>query len=316
MFSESDLKALLILLAFVFIWSFSMLLMFAGVRAMPADILVAARAIIASAFMLIFFGKFSDLRFDRTGLVYLGLAAVFGITLAPFLQVNRQFSFAPSASDVVFILSLAPVFMLIGSFAFLEKPTFEKIAGTAIALLGTICILANWEQPSSFAPFFKFLENELWMLGSAVCWAGFTILGRLIVKKYEPATAATLVIVAGSLPLILLVSARGSLGKLLQFGVANWFIITLLGIFGTAIATILWFKALAKVEISKVGSIMFLAPVLITLPTAVERNIGVWGITPMMETPVIVGVVLVIVGIAVVWKKPSSMSEMRPATSD
>ncbi len=307
MLSESDLKALLLLIAFVFIWSFSILLMFVGIRALPALVLVTARAIIAAVFMLIFFGKFSGLKFDRASIIYLGLAGLLGITIAPLFQVIRQFSYAPSASDVVFILSLAPVFILIGSFIFLEKPTFEKIMGTSIALLGMVCILANWEQPSSFAPFFKFLDNEVWMLGSAIAWAGFTIIGKKLVEKYEPATAATLVIAVGTVPLIFISSTEGSIVQVLQFHSSNWFIVTLLGIFGTAIATILWFKALAEVDPSKVGAIMFLTPVLITLPTTVERNIGIWGITPMMTLPVIVGAVLVVVGIGLVWKTPKAV---------
>lgn len=307
LFSKSDLKVLPILLAFSIIWSLSILLMFVGIRALPATVLVTARATVAAVFMLVFFGRFSDLKFDRANIIYAGLAGLLGITIAPLFQVIRQFSYAPSASDVVFILSLAPIFMLLGSLIYFEKPTFEKIVGTCIALLGMVCVLANWEQPSSFAPFFKFFDNEIWMLGSCVSWAGFTLLGKKLVEKYKPATAAAVSVCVGTVPLIFLASADGSISKILELSSVNWLVIVLLGVFGTAIATVLWFKALAEIDISKAGSVMFLAPLLITLPTTVERNIGVWGITPMMTVPVIVGAALVVIGVAVVWKTPKAV---------
>lgn len=288
--------------------------MFVGIQALPANVLVTARSIVATVFMLVFFGRFSDLKLDKKGVVWIGIASLLGITIAPLFQVIRQFSYAPSASDVVFILCLAPVFMLIGSCAFLEKPTFEKITGTLIALMGIICILANWEQPSSFVPFTKFINNEIWMLGSAICWAGFTLIGKKLVQSHQPAMVSALVVATGTVPLIFLTAADGSISKMLQLTSVNWAVIGLLGVLGTGVATMLWFKALAEVEISRAGSIMFLIPALITLPTAIERKIGFWGITPMLTLPVIVGAVLVVVGIIVVWKEPKT--DKRHSTSD
>ena len=301
---SENIQALIFLIAFVFIWSFSVLLMFVGIRLLPATVLVAARAIIAAVFMLIFFGKFSELKLNKLNMIYIGAAGILGIAIAPLFQVIKQFSYAPSASDIVFILCLAPIFMSIGSFIFLEKPTFEKIIGMSIALLGIVCVLANWEHPSSFAPFSKFLRSEVWVLGSALAWAGFTIFSKKLVEEYEPTVAATLVVATGTIPLIFWATVNGSMPEILKLYSSNWILVVLLGVFATGLGSVFWFKALDKVEVSKAGSIMFFAPVLITLPTIFERKIGLWGITPMMTTPVIVGSILVIIGIIVIWKEP------------
>ncbi len=104
------------------------------------------------------------------------------------------------------------------------------------------------------------------------------------------------------------------MGEILRLYSGNWIVVLLLGVFGTALGTIFWFKALEKVEISKAASIMFLAPILITIPTIFERKIGIWGITPMMTTPVIVGAVLVMVGIIIIWQEPKEARVMELST--
>ncbi len=204
--------------------------------------------------------------------------------------------------------------MLAGSFIFLEKPTFAKIFGTSVALLGIVCVLANWEQPSSFAPFSKFMRSEVWMLASAIAFAGFTVIGKSLIKEHDPLVVATFAILFGNLPLVFFAFYEGQMGEILRLYSGNWIVVLLLGVFGTALGTIFWFKALEKVEISKAASIMFLAPILITIPTIFERKIGIWGITPMMTTPVIVGAVLVMVGIIIIWQEPKEARVMELST--
>ncbi|MDI6821789.1 MAG: DMT family transporter [Actinomycetota bacterium] len=300
------------LTAFIFTWALSFLLTIIGLDSIPKATFIASRFFIATIFLLALIGSsrlsqrefiknIRSLMVDRSSLINFLSASFAGVTLAQLFQVIERYSYAPPASDVCFLLNTAPIFIFIFSFFLLyEKINFGEIVGASASLLGMICIVANWERPSTFSPFTRFSNLEIWILLAAILWAIFTVMGKRIIAKYDPLTATTVTIVLGTIPLIPFALYREGTA-FLRIPTGGWMLILILGVVCSAISYLLWYQALSLVEASKVGSFLFITPVFLTFLIEIEKRIGLWGICPMVMTPVIVGSILVLVGVFIIW---------------
>ncbi|MFZ3062490.1 MAG: DMT family transporter [Actinomycetota bacterium] len=303
--STDYLKVVAILLAFVLAWALSFVLSLVGLRYVPPTTLVFMRFAIASLFMLAIFGRRPFLSVKGAtplDIIFFFLASLSGVTLSYLLPVIKRLGLAPGGSDTVFLMNLAPVFLVLLLFAFRgEKVSLGKVAGTAAAVLGMIAIVANWERPSSFSLFSRFAFEESLILLSAIAFAIFAFAGKKLIEKYTPSTSAALTVWLGTIllfPLALRIDGPAALARIPS---QAWIIILILGTVSSALAILLFYDALARVEASKAASFLFLTPIFITLMIKLESTFGLLLPSPLFVDQIIVGSILVIVGVIAIW---------------
>lgn len=291
------------LIAFVATWALSFLLTILGLNRIPYATLTALRILIAVLFLLPFFLKRSfHLKFSKADWLDFSLLALFGVVLAQLFQVIYRYSYAPPATNVLFLLNLAPAIILVlSAFVLSERMTFPKVIGVAMGVLGMVSILANWERPSTFSPFSRYPKEEMFILLAAFCWALFTVHARKVLKRHDPITVTYITLGLSLIPVLILAMARDGLKVIQTISSADWLVVLLLGVVCTAVAYLLWYHVLTEVEASKAGASLLLTPVFLTALMAVERRIGFFGTSPIVVVPVITGIILILAGVGVTW---------------
>lgn len=245
----------------------------------------------------------------------LGLSPIFALFGFFLLQVIRRYTEGQSGANILFILSLAPVVVLAVTVGLAVKsslggrgeedicvaPMLVSAAGVAVAILGLVGMLANWERPSSFSPFAFFPLEELMLLGGVACWAVFLFLVAGRMRELD--NLATTAFVLGGSGLMLLVTAvvdEGASSLILTDGPLRLAVV--LGALGAALGCYSWI-ALTKEDATpvQISSAVLVAPVLASLLIFIDQEQGLTGPNPMIGDPVVIGSLLALLGAAVVW---------------
>lgn len=205
------------------------------------------RYFIASIFFIIFVNPFKGKWEDRNKILLLGLL---GVTIPVALQ-NMALKYV-SAYVSGFLQSTGPIYTLIMAYIFLnEEISAKKVAGVMIAFFGTYMII----RPSGD------IWGNLLMLLSAVFYSSSAILAKsLISSGSNGIMLASRSTVIGSIflfPLAML--------EKWSFNVKTIEFASILAILPTFIAYVLWYKAMEKIEISKLTAYVYLVPLFSTL---------------------------------------------------
>ena len=148
------------------------------------------------------------------------------------------------------IISLAPVFVLILSWMFLnERITALKIFGTAVAFAGVALI----SEPSSGNIF-----GILIVLASAIASAIYTTLGKKLMEKYDAITLTSYAMLLGSIPLLPFLPS--SLAEMLN-NPNTITSILFLGFFSTYLGYMGWYYFLEREEASKASIFLLTIPI-------------------------------------------------------
>ncbi len=169
-----------------------------------------------------------------------------------------------NASQGSLLTVLTPVFTVaLGVSVLDERLTAKKSLGMALAVVGTLFVVAGQYRLSDLAA--GNLAGLAALVAASVAWAGYTVWGVPVVRRYSALTAATYATVAAT-PMLALLSAA----ELVAGGVpADAFAPSLptlgavvyLGVAATAAAWYLWYKGLEYVGAGTVAVFFFAQPV-------------------------------------------------------
>ncbi|WP_284013455.1 DMT family transporter [Halobaculum litoreum] len=185
-----------------------------------------------------------------------------------------------NASQGSLLTVLTPVFTVaLGAWVLDETVTRRKALGVALAGVGTLVVLAGRYDPAAVAV--GNVAGVGALVLASVAWAGYTVWGVPVVRKYSALTAATYSTVA-SLPVLAALAAvelavRGpSLAAMATPGAL--LAVGYLGLGSTAAAWYLWYKGLETVSAGTVAAFFFAQPLVGTLLGALLLNeaVGPW----------------------------------------
>jgi drug/metabolite transporter (DMT)-like permease len=202
-----------------------------------------------------------------------------------------------NASQGSLLTVLVPVFVVVlGAALHDETVTGAKAAGVALAAAGTALVIAGQYDLSAIAA--GNAAGVALLVVSSVGWAGYTVWGLPVVRKYSALTAATYSALAATPMLAVL--AAGELAMLdrgigsIPLSAASVFAVLYLGVAATAAAWYLWYKGLEYVPAGSVAVFYFLQPVVGTalgaalldervgpgfVAGSVVIGLGVWVVT-------------------------------------
>jgi drug/metabolite transporter (DMT)-like permease len=213
-------------------------------------------------------GGFSQLR--RNDLPRMFALGAVGVTLHQFLQVYGQAS--ADASAAAFLASTAPAFMILMGAIFLrERLHFGQILGVLLATTGAGIVATG--TPTPWAGGVDWSEpGNLLVLLSAVVWAVFSIMSRLIVQGRPPALITTGMMFFGwaiSLPVFIIQRGWQEIPGL---SLTGWGALLFTGILSTAASFLLYNHALKQAPASRLAAIQNIEPLIATVAAVLILN--------------------------------------------
>ena len=212
-------------------------------------------------------GKLSDIikEFKKNKLFFI-VVGIIGLGIQQILYL-KSFALLP-ASNVVILFYLYPIFMVfISGLFFKHKISMKSILLLLIGFIGVYILIS---KGSLIIPTLS-LGTILAILAS-LSWAIFSVIIKY--KKFEVDSGMFLFNLFGLISLILMIPWFGFNFKISSIATLG---LIYLGIFPTAIAFLLWNKALKSANLSTCSNIALLTPLLSILLISVILG-GLWQI--------------------------------------
>ncbi len=208
----------------------------------------------------------------------LGFIGIFSMGILVFISASLT-----SSINSALILNANAIFIAVFSVLIGERVPGIRFLGLIVGLAGCGLIVLGSAPEQTFAVADNLL-GSLAALGGALCWALYTVLGKRSVRQYGGPEIAAGTLVFGGLMLVIVVLVRQpALGLEWPEAAASLY----LGVFPTAIAMLMWYRALELVDANVLGPTQYVAPIGATL-------LG-WGL--LGEAP---GVTFIGAGIAII----------------
>lgn len=223
-----------------------------------------AVAWVRAAAGVLFFGLLLALRDGRGGLVDglrraapLGLLGIFANQILFMTGLRRT-----SAAHSAILIALLPVFvLLISALGRAERISVPKIAGVLVAFGGATVIGLEHGVGLEAAS----ATGDLLTLAGVLAFAGYTVLGKPVLRDFGPLRATALAFVTGGAGILLVTlpaAARQDWRALSTTALACLLAVVLLS---TLVAYILYYFAVSRIDPSKVATMMYLQPMVAAL---------------------------------------------------
>jgi drug/metabolite transporter (DMT)-like permease len=193
-----------------------------------------------------------------------------------------------SASQTSWLTASAPVFMVLMGWLFLkEKVQVWQIIGLCMALGGGFLVASG---DGGIAMSFSNLSGPMVVFAGALVWAGYSVLGKHLVKDIHPLKLTFYSMLIGWVFLIPIITITGGWKFPKHISIEEWLAVVFLGVGSTGLAYAFYFFALKGVEITMVAVIQYLEPLITVL-------LASWLIAERMTYGGFVGGLLILLGV-------------------
>lgn len=297
---KPGIKEWLILFTLMLVWGSSFILIKKGLVAFDSMQVGALRVSISFIALLPFaISRLRKLKIKNFWLFI--IAGLFGNGLPAFFFAKAQTGIDSFMAGV--LSSLTPLFtLLIGIMIFHRKTRFMNVLGVFVGLAGAVGLL-------SVAGEGNFIINSgygVFVVMATICYAIQMNFIKTYLTEYDPVSIASLAFIFIGLPSLVylfagtdfiyrMANTTGSLESLLY--------LTLLGVFGTAVAVILNFWLIKRSSPLFASTVTYLMPIVAII----------WGILdgePFLIT-YIIWIVIILVGVYLANKPPNGTIKLK-----
>nr|WP_263326413.1 DMT family transporter [Neobacillus sp. Marseille-Q6967] len=189
-----------------------------------------------------------------------GLFAVLGLTGIAlynicFFIATKQ---APVIKSSLFIASNPVLIVLLSGLFLKEKITKNNIIGMVIALSGAAFIITDGHILSLLQ--FGFEPIDFVLLGAVVSWALYSVVGKVVLKKYSAVESTTYAVAFGTVFLLPFASYETSWQDILQANSSTWIAIAHMSIFVTVVSFIMYYYGIKEVGAAKASIFINVMP--------------------------------------------------------
>ncbi|MGW4325664.1 DMT family transporter [Nocardia sp. NPDC004573] len=182
----------------------------------------------------------------------LGLIGVFGYNVLFFLAL----ALAPAADGSVIVPMAAPVITVAVTTALTRtRPTAARALGLALAVGGGVVFFLGIPSGGGDR-----LLGDLVFLGAAACWACYTMLGAPALARLAAPTVTVYATAIGALALGIVAAPHLTDVAWSELDAEFWLNQAYLGVLPTALAYVLYYRAVGEVGPATAASAMFLVP--------------------------------------------------------
>ncbi len=221
---------------------------------------------------------------SKKELGYFSLLGFLGITFHQWLQSNGLIT--AQAVTTAWIITTIPIFIaILGRFVLKEKLGWIRLSGIAVAAFGVILVVTKGDlQSAVHGKFGSF--GDLLILISAPNWAVFSVLSRRALKSYSSTNAMLYVMTLGWIFISPFFFIQSGFNEIAAITLNGWLSILFLGIFCSGFAYIFWYDALKAITASRVGSLLYIEPIVAVIVAAILLN------EPILLVAIIGGVLI------------------------
>lgn len=193
--------------------------------------------------------------------------------------------------DMSLIATLGPLLIIILNSLFRHKiPSFRIISGIVLVFIGVLLVIlhGNFDNLCSF----DFVSGDLWMLGTAVMFATYSLCQRHLSPKLPALTvlsASTIVAVLFCTPDFVLQQIYEPLPKLSE---KETVILLVIGFLNSGLAYLWWNEAIKIIGLVQTGLIYYLLPVFGCISAYVALHEEIYSSQIYGSMLVIVGIIL------------------------
>ncbi len=281
----------LLLAALVAMWGSSFMFIKLGVATVPTSTLVAARLILGALILLVVV-YLRGARLPPFGKVwgYYTILALLGNCI-PFTSITwgQQRTDSALAGILMAVMPLATM-VLAHFFVKGEHMTRNRVLGFILGFAGIIVLMGPSALDKISSQSLATL-SQLAILFGALCYAGNSVLTRILARGDDVLVASTAMLLIASviaLPVALMVDQPWKI----QASAASFWAIVWLGVGPTAIATVVYFKLIASAGPTFMSLVNYMSPAV-----AVFLGVALLGETPGLHA--YVALALILLGIAV-----------------
>ena len=196
---------------------------------------------------------------SKSDLFLLLLVGLGPFTLSPLLQLvgltNSQ------SIDNAIVIAMEPLFTVILAWILLrEKLTSLQVLAFAVALIGFLMVSQfNLSKGSPFQDwhFMGFFLMLMALWGESI----YSVIGKMLTKRYEPVSLYGTAITVGVSFLLLYGVCSHSIPNLTHFSLKSFISVLYLGPIGTTFSYILWMKLLKVTPVASIAITLFVQPV-------------------------------------------------------
>lgn len=205
-----------------------------------------------------------------------------------------------AAGQAALVVALNPVMVTLAA-AWLahERLTVHKAVGGAIALAGCLTVIGHGSPLAPFAGSVGF--GEILIVGCAVFWAAYTLLGRRATKTLSALVVTAYSTLVGWALLLVTALADNPAALVPDYSLPVWLSILFLALLGTTLG-FTWFNAaVAQIGAARASIFINLVPVAAVLQ-------GAWLLDERLGISVLAGGALVLAGVAMTQYTPTQLS--------
>jgi drug/metabolite transporter (DMT)-like permease len=157
---------------------------------------------------------------------------------------------------------MLPVFvLLLSALGRQERVSALKLGGILAAFAG-VCLIAL-EHGLGFEG--SSLEGDLLTLAGVLAFAGYTVLGKPVLRELGPLDATGLAFLTGGTAILLVTAPAASRQDWRSVSAPGLACLAAVVVLSTIVAYILYYFAVARIDPSKVAAFMYLQPVVAAL---------------------------------------------------
>ena len=268
---------------------------------LPPILITWIRFLLVSVFLLpvlrIYEGHLP--RPSRQDGILLVLLALTGVVVFNLLLFSGLKTVTAARSSVLIALGPAVVAVMMMTF-FREPARWNTIVGILIAFAGAVVTITNGDPAKALAGGLS--AGDLYLTGSVLCWAVYTIMARPAMQHLAPLTVLTYASIIGTLCLTPFAVYHGDLTALAGCSWAAWGSLFYLSIGAAGVAYLWYYMGIRDVGPSRAAVFLNLEPVSAIL-------LGVLLLGETLTWPVLLGGVLVIAGLCLVNRRNPSGSK-------
>lgn len=197
-------------------------------------------------------------RLDRRGFAAVAALALTGVFLfnAFFFGSLERIG----AGRGALIMALNPLGIAVGAWLFLDdRMTRVRWLGIALALAGAAVVVSRGELATLVDGAIG--VGELLMMGSALCWVAYTLIGRSVLAGMTPLGATTWAAVIGTPMLAACAAFERPWTALAAMPADGWWAVAYLGTFGTVFAFLWFYEGVQRIGPARAGVFINLVPV-------------------------------------------------------
>lgn len=193
-------------------------------------------------------------RKELPGLLLLGLTGVFCYNICFFSGLKHI-----EAGRASLIIALNPMAITIGAVLFFgERLSLLQCLGLFISLSGAFLVISNGDPTVLLSGGFG--KGEMAIIGCVISWAGYSLIGRSVLKSMTPLSAVFYSTLFGSFMLFLATLADGTLPAPGSYDGADWLSLLFLGFLGTAAGFSLYYRAITMIGSARSSVFINLVP--------------------------------------------------------